>query len=98
MTVSRGNMFVVPDLRGRPPSQAETQLTTAGWERGTVTTVPRNVPLGSSDDGKILDQTPLPGTLGTQGRRGHDHRRTGQSPPVGRAVRPLAAPDGVTGW
>ena len=63
VTVSRGNMYVVPDLRGRTAAQAETQLTTAGWERGTVTTVPRNVPLGSSDDGKVLDQTPSPGTL-----------------------------------
>ncbi|PXW36163.1 UNVERIFIED_CONTAM: serine/threonine-protein kinase [Williamsia faeni] len=63
VTVSRGNMFVVPDLRGKTPSQAETQLTTAGWEGGTITTVPRNVPLGSPDDGKILDQSPAPGEL-----------------------------------
>ncbi|HEY9313570.1 Stk1 family PASTA domain-containing Ser/Thr kinase [Williamsia sp.] len=63
VTVSRGNMFVVPDLRGRTATQAETQLTTAGWEGGTVTSVPRNVPLGSADDGKILDQTPAPGEL-----------------------------------
>jgi serine/threonine-protein kinase len=63
VTISRGNMFVMPDLRGRTSGQAQTILTSAGWERTTLTTVPRNVPLGSADDDKILDQTPAAGSL-----------------------------------
>jgi serine/threonine-protein kinase len=63
VTISRGNMFVVPDLRGRTAAQAQTILASAGWERSTLTTVPRNVPLGSPDDEKILEQAPVAGSL-----------------------------------
>jgi serine/threonine-protein kinase len=63
VTISRGNMFVMPDLRGRTSGQAQTILASAGWERTTLTTVPRNVPLGSPDDDKILEQTPAAGSL-----------------------------------
>ncbi|MGK9269759.1 Stk1 family PASTA domain-containing Ser/Thr kinase [Williamsia muralis] len=63
VTISRGNMFVVPDLRGRTAAQAQTILTSAGWERTTLTTVQRNVPLGSPDDEKVLEQAPVAGSL-----------------------------------
>ncbi|OZG27555.1 serine/threonine protein kinase [Williamsia sp. 1138] len=63
ITVSRGNMFTMPDLRGQTAAQAQAALVAAGWERSTLTTVPRNVPLGSPDDEKILDQTPAAGGL-----------------------------------
>lgn len=63
ITVSRGNMFTMPDLRGQTAAQAQSALVAAGWERSTLTTVPRNVPLGSPDDDKILDQTPAAGGL-----------------------------------
>jgi serine/threonine-protein kinase len=63
ITISRGNMFTMPDLRGQTAAQAQAALVAAGWERSTLTTVPRNVPLGSPDDEKILDQTPAAGGL-----------------------------------
>ena len=63
VTISRGNMFVVPDLRGRTAAQAQSILTSAGWERTTLTTVQRNVPLGSPDDEKVLEQAPVAGSL-----------------------------------
>ncbi|PYE18666.1 serine/threonine-protein kinase [Williamsia limnetica] len=63
ITISRGNMFTMPDLRGQTAAQAQAALVAAGWERSTLTTVPRNVPLGSPDDEKILEQTPAAGGL-----------------------------------
>lgn len=62
ITVSKGNMFTMPDLRGQTASQAQSALSGAGWSRSTLTTVPRNVPLGSPDNDKILDQTPAAGS------------------------------------
>ncbi len=62
ITVSRGNMFVMPNLRGQTPEQARGTLTGSGWQASTLTQSTRNVPITSSDDGKILSQTPAAGT------------------------------------
>lgn len=61
ITVSRGNMFVMPDLRGQTPAQARGALDEAGWSDSTLTRSNRNVPLGSPDSGRIIGQTPPAG-------------------------------------
>ncbi|MGV9671543.1 Stk1 family PASTA domain-containing Ser/Thr kinase [Gordonia sp. NPDC003504] len=57
LTISRGNMIVVPNLSGQTVDQARSTLQRAGWN-GTLTQTTRNVALGSSDDGKVLSQSP----------------------------------------
>lgn len=58
VTISRGNQFVVPDLRGKTLEQARRALTDAGWEGSTITATQRSVGVGSNNDGKVLSQTP----------------------------------------
>ncbi|NDZ92959.1 Stk1 family PASTA domain-containing Ser/Thr kinase [Streptomyces sp. SID6673] len=58
IVVSRGNMFVMPNLRGQTPAQARQSLAAAGWEDTTLTRSTRNVPITSSDDGKVVGQEP----------------------------------------
>ncbi|MGV9709885.1 Stk1 family PASTA domain-containing Ser/Thr kinase [Gordonia sp. NPDC003424] len=62
ITVSRGNMFVMPNLRGQTPQQAQATLESSGWQNTTLTRSTRNVPLGSPDNGKVVSQSPAPGT------------------------------------
>lgn len=62
VTISRGNMYVAPNLRGQTPTQARASLRRAGWTDGTLTQTTRNVPLGSADDGKVLSQAPAAGS------------------------------------
>ncbi|WP_026918065.1 Stk1 family PASTA domain-containing Ser/Thr kinase [Gordonia shandongensis] len=59
--VSRGNMFVVPDLRGKTLSEAQRALEEAGWETNTLSSTERPVGLTSRDDGKVISQTPRAG-------------------------------------
>ncbi|NMO02623.1 Stk1 family PASTA domain-containing Ser/Thr kinase [Gordonia sp. TBRC 11910] len=61
VVVSRGNMFIMPDLRGKTPAQAQAALTRAGWNNTTLTQTPRGVPIGSPDSGKVVSQSPAPG-------------------------------------
>ncbi|UZF56459.1 Stk1 family PASTA domain-containing Ser/Thr kinase [Gordonia polyisoprenivorans] len=61
LTISRGNMIVVPDLTGQTADQAFATLQRSGWN-GALNQTPRNVPLGSPDDGKILSQSPGDGS------------------------------------
>ncbi|MFT4043282.1 MAG: Stk1 family PASTA domain-containing Ser/Thr kinase [Gordonia sp. (in: high G+C Gram-positive bacteria)] len=68
VTVSRGNMFFVPNLRGRTPAQAQAALRAAGWTDSTLIQTPRNVGIASPDSGRILDQRPDPGTLAFKNR------------------------------
>ncbi|MDL9936643.1 Stk1 family PASTA domain-containing Ser/Thr kinase [Gordonia sp. ABSL1-1] len=62
LAISRGNMFVMPNLRGLTPAQAATELESAGWQRSTLTRTTRNVGLGSPDDGKVIGQQPSAGS------------------------------------
>ncbi|GAC66745.1 Stk1 family PASTA domain-containing Ser/Thr kinase [Gordonia soli] len=62
VTISRGNMFVMPNLRGKTAQQAQAALDQAGWDDSTLTQSRRNVPLGSSDDGKVIGQDPNAGS------------------------------------
>ncbi|MGW0038123.1 Stk1 family PASTA domain-containing Ser/Thr kinase [Gordonia sp. NPDC003376] len=62
LTISRGNLFAMPDLGGQTPDQARTALQRAGWNNGTLTQTTRGVPLGSPDDGKVLSQDPAAGS------------------------------------
>ena len=62
VTISRGNQFVVPDLRGKTVEQAKSALTAAGWRDGTLTATQRPVGLGSANDGKVISQSPAAGT------------------------------------
>ena len=62
VSVSRGNMFVMPNLDGQTPSQASAALSRRGWQGTTLTQTPRNVPLTSPDGGKVVDQDPAPGS------------------------------------
>lgn len=62
LTVSRGNMFVMPNLRGQTPQQAHATLDAAGWQDSTLTRSTRPVPIASPDDGKIVSQSPAAGT------------------------------------
>ena len=62
ISVSRGNLFTVPNLRGKTPAEAQADLERAGWERSTLTRQTRNVPLGSPDDGRVVGQEPNPGS------------------------------------
>ncbi|WP_439030948.1 Stk1 family PASTA domain-containing Ser/Thr kinase [Gordonia terrae] len=62
ISVSRGNLFTVPDLRGKTPAEAQGDLQRAGWERSTLTRQTRNVPLGSPDNGRVVGQEPNPGS------------------------------------
>ncbi|MEZ5212222.1 Stk1 family PASTA domain-containing Ser/Thr kinase [Gordonia sp. (in: high G+C Gram-positive bacteria)] len=61
VTISRGNQFVVPDLKGKTLDQARAALAAAGWTGGTVTATPRSVGLASNQDGKIMSQDPPAG-------------------------------------
>ncbi|WP_236995143.1 Stk1 family PASTA domain-containing Ser/Thr kinase [Gordonia phthalatica] len=60
--ISRGNMFVMPNLRGKTLAEAQTALERAGWEANTLTQRERGVGLASKDDGKVVGQTPSAGT------------------------------------
>ncbi|MEE4025438.1 Stk1 family PASTA domain-containing Ser/Thr kinase [Gordonia sp. PKS22-38] len=62
IVVSRGNLFVMPNLRGQTPQQARARLVAAGWEDNTLTRTNRNVPITSPDDGRVISQTPEPGS------------------------------------
>ncbi len=62
LVISRGNMFIMPDLDGKTPSQAQSALTSAGWSDTTLTQATRSVPLGSSDNGRIVGQDPAAGS------------------------------------
>ena len=62
VSVSRGNMFVMPNLDGQTPAQASAALSRRGWQGTTLTQSPRNVPLVSPDGGKVVDQDPAPGS------------------------------------
>ncbi|GAC57713.1 serine/threonine protein kinase PknB [Gordonia hirsuta DSM 44140 = NBRC 16056] len=62
VTISRGNMFVVPDLRGKTLPQARAALTAAGWTESTITTTQRPVGLASPNAGRVLSQTPSAGS------------------------------------
>lgn len=62
VTISRGNQFVVPDLRGKTPDQARAALKSAGWEDNTLTTTQRAVGLNSPLDGKVVSQSPAAGS------------------------------------
>lgn len=62
LTISRGNLFAMPNLNGQTPDQARTALQRAGWNNGTLTQTTRGVPLGSPDDGKVLSQEPAAGS------------------------------------
>ncbi|GAA1459243.1 Stk1 family PASTA domain-containing Ser/Thr kinase [Williamsia maris] len=63
VTVSRGNQFRMPDLRGKTASQARDALNGAGWRNGTLNEVPRNVGLGSPDADRVIDQEPASGEM-----------------------------------
>ncbi|MFT4200417.1 Stk1 family PASTA domain-containing Ser/Thr kinase [Gordonia sp. (in: high G+C Gram-positive bacteria)] len=62
ITVSRGNMFVVPDLVGKTPGQARAALAGAGWRVSTLTQSSRPLPPGHRDDGRIVAQDPPAGS------------------------------------
>ncbi|MXP21366.1 Stk1 family PASTA domain-containing Ser/Thr kinase [Gordonia sp. HNM0687] len=62
IVVSRGNMFVMPNLRGQTVQQARARLVDAGWGGGTLNQTTRNVPITSPDNDKVLSQTPAPGS------------------------------------
>ncbi|WP_168698970.1 Stk1 family PASTA domain-containing Ser/Thr kinase [Gordonia paraffinivorans] len=62
ISVSRGNLFTVPNLRGKSPAEAQAALEQAGWERSTLTRQTRNVPLNSPDNGKVVGQEPPAGS------------------------------------
>ena len=60
--VSRGNMFVMPDLRGKSLEDAQRALEDAGWEPNTLSSSERGVGLASKDDGKVISQSPAAGS------------------------------------
>ncbi|MBM7368671.1 Stk1 family PASTA domain-containing Ser/Thr kinase [Gordonia hydrophobica] len=60
--ISRGNLFVVPNLRGMTLAEAQSALEDAGWEATTLTQRERGVGLTSKDDGKVLAQSPTAGS------------------------------------
>ncbi|ATD68950.1 MULTISPECIES: Stk1 family PASTA domain-containing Ser/Thr kinase [Gordonia] len=62
LSVSRGNLFTVPNLRGKTPVEAQASLEQAGWERSTLTRQTRNVPLNSPDSGRVIGQDPPAGS------------------------------------
>ena len=62
ISVSRGNLFTVPNLRGKTPAEAQASLEQAGWERSTLTRQTRNVPLNSPDNGRVVGQDPPVGS------------------------------------
>ncbi|TSD95892.1 Stk1 family PASTA domain-containing Ser/Thr kinase [Gordonia rubripertincta] len=62
LSVSRGNLFTVPSLRGKTPAEAQSSLEQAGWERSTLTRQTRNVPLNSPDSGRVVGQEPPAGS------------------------------------
>ncbi|KAF0971233.1 MULTISPECIES: Stk1 family PASTA domain-containing Ser/Thr kinase [Gordonia] len=62
LSVSRGNLFTVPNLRGKTPVEAQASLEQAGWERSTLTRQTRNVPLNSPDSGRVIGQDPPVGS------------------------------------
>ena len=60
--ISRGNMFQMPNLRGKTLAEAQDALESAGWEANTLTQRERGVGLTSKDDGKVISQTPSAGS------------------------------------
>ncbi|MGB3301658.1 Stk1 family PASTA domain-containing Ser/Thr kinase [Gordonia sp. (in: high G+C Gram-positive bacteria)] len=60
--ISRGNMFIVPDLKGMTLDDAQKSLESAGWQPNTLNSSERGVGLASKDDGKIVAQTPAAGS------------------------------------
>ncbi|MFT3901483.1 MAG: Stk1 family PASTA domain-containing Ser/Thr kinase [Gordonia sp. (in: high G+C Gram-positive bacteria)] len=62
ITVSRGNMFVVPDLIGKTPGQARAALASAGWRVSTLTQSSRALPPRHRDNGRIVAQDPPAGS------------------------------------
>ncbi len=62
ITVSRGNMFIVPNLIGKTPAQARAALSGAGWKASTLTQSTRGVPLGHRDSGRVVGQDPPAGS------------------------------------
>ncbi|MFW0789994.1 Stk1 family PASTA domain-containing Ser/Thr kinase [Gordonia sp. CPCC 205333] len=62
VVISRGNMFIMPDLRGRTPGQARAALASAGWDDSTLNQIPRGVGIGSPDNGKVVSQSPAAGS------------------------------------
>lgn len=61
VVISRGNQFVVPNLRGQTVAQARAALTAAGWEDSTVNVRQRPVGLATPDIGKVIEQSPQAG-------------------------------------
>ncbi|MFT3716491.1 MAG: Stk1 family PASTA domain-containing Ser/Thr kinase [Gordonia sp. (in: high G+C Gram-positive bacteria)] len=61
MTISRGNQFVVPDLKGKTMDEARSALEAAGWD-ATLDAGSKGVPIGSPNNGKIISQDPPPGS------------------------------------
>lgn len=62
ITVSRGNMFIVPNLVGKTPGQARAALSAAGWKASTLTQSARGLPLGHKDNGRVVAQEPPAGS------------------------------------
>ncbi|MGB3698114.1 MAG: Stk1 family PASTA domain-containing Ser/Thr kinase [Gordonia sp. (in: high G+C Gram-positive bacteria)] len=60
--ISRGNMFVMPDLRGKTLEEAQKALEDAGWQPNTLSSSERGVGLASRDDGKVISQSPSAGS------------------------------------
>ncbi|EGD54582.1 Stk1 family PASTA domain-containing Ser/Thr kinase [Gordonia neofelifaecis] len=60
--ISRGNMFIVPDLRGKSLEDAQKALEDAGWQPNTLSSSERGVGLASKDDGKVIAQSPPAGS------------------------------------
>ncbi|MFZ2511046.1 MAG: Stk1 family PASTA domain-containing Ser/Thr kinase [Gordonia sp. (in: high G+C Gram-positive bacteria)] len=61
VVISRGNQFVVPDLRGKTVASAKAALTAAGWEESTINVRQRPVGLTSADIGRVVEQSPRAG-------------------------------------
>ncbi|GAB09250.1 serine/threonine protein kinase PknB [Gordonia araii NBRC 100433] len=62
VTISRGNMFIVPNLIGKTPGQARAALAAAGWRVSTLTQSTRGLPLGHRSDGRVVAQDPPAGS------------------------------------
>lgn len=60
--ISRGNMFIVPDLKGMSLDDAQKSLESAGWQPNTLNSSERGVGLASKDDGKVISQSPAAGS------------------------------------
>ncbi|GED96221.1 Stk1 family PASTA domain-containing Ser/Thr kinase [Gordonia crocea] len=62
VTISRGNMFIVPNLLGKTPGQARAALAAAGWRASTLTQSKRGLPLGHRSNGRVVGQDPPAGS------------------------------------